>query len=321
MLFFFISFWFSPPLSDQCYHCQSVVSLFLCVLCGKRFCILRSPDHRITRSPDPRTPPIVACPACEIPCRVTPLHIVRARIFASSHRLQWSTYHVSRLNFSSQVIAFRPFTCAQPVIPGFTRCRRACSAVYRGRYSTNKGLGPTKLNSPRSTFHNCGNSSRLNCRNRRPSPVSRSSSESGFPCPSRASVIVRNFTSSKIFSSFPGRLCRNSTGLPIFILTSSAITASAGDSNTNSAAAPTRSIADFKNLCIIQTHVAQALLPVGLAWTVGTGVPSERFACWGGLALARARRYFLISVISVDQRCAFAFPITRCPDHPITRSL
>ena len=36
-------------------------------------------------------------------------------------------------NFSVQVMAFLPWHCAQPLIPGRTSCRRACSGEYRGR--------------------------------------------------------------------------------------------------------------------------------------------------------------------------------------------
>ena len=43
----------------------------------------------------------------------------------SSHRLRWSTYQTSSANLSSQLMALRPLTCAQPVTPGRTSCRRA----------------------------------------------------------------------------------------------------------------------------------------------------------------------------------------------------
>src|SRR5216683_607285 len=217
------------------------------------FSITRLPDYPITqseisRSPDPPNSSIVACPAADIPSRRTTRHTVIPRIFTSRLRLQWSTYHVSRANFSSQRIAFRPFTCAHPVMPGFTSCRLACSGVYRSRYSITSGRGPTRLNSPRSTFHNCGSSSRLMARSHRPSRVSLTSSPRSLPSPSRASVIVRNLTSSNTFASFPGRLCRNSTGLPSFIRTSAATIAITGDRHTSSAAAITLSNAAFTHV-------------------------------------------------------------------------
>ena len=43
----------------------------------------------------------------------------------SNQKVRWSTYQTSRANFSSQEMALRPLTCAQPVTPGFTSMRRA----------------------------------------------------------------------------------------------------------------------------------------------------------------------------------------------------
>lgn len=53
-------------------------------------------------------------------------------------------------------------------------------------------LGPTRLMSPRSTFHSCGSSSMEYCRSRCPSGVRRASSGSGRPASSKASRMVRN---------------------------------------------------------------------------------------------------------------------------------
>ena len=47
------------------------------------------------------------------------------------------------------------------------------------------GRGPTKLISPRNTFHSSGNSSRLVSRNQRPNSVSRSASGRSSPSASR----------------------------------------------------------------------------------------------------------------------------------------
>ncbi len=113
---------------------------------------------------------MVACPSREIPDRWNTLATVIARIFRSSPRVQLSTYHASRANFSSQEMAFRPFTWAQPVIPGSTSWRRACSREYRGRYCTRSGRGPTSDRSPRRTFQIWGSSSMLVARRSRPSP-------------------------------------------------------------------------------------------------------------------------------------------------------
>ena len=40
--------------------------------------------------------------------------------FRSVNKETWSTYHTSRLNFSDQLIALRPWHCAHPVMPGRT---------------------------------------------------------------------------------------------------------------------------------------------------------------------------------------------------------
>ncbi len=80
-------------------------------------------------------------------------------IFTSKLNDCFSTYSTSSLNFCSQLIALRPFTCAQPVIPGLTICLLACSGLYHKRYRINNGLGPTKIISPFNTFINCRSSS------------------------------------------------------------------------------------------------------------------------------------------------------------------
>src|SRR5690606_19450983 len=72
---------------------------------------------------------MVASPAAEMPSRARTLRRVRRRILRSRAREAWSTYQTSRANFSSQVRALRPLTWAQPVRPGRTSWRRACSGV------------------------------------------------------------------------------------------------------------------------------------------------------------------------------------------------
>ena len=54
---------------------------------------------------------------------------VRARIRTSSPRLQWSTYQASSCRRSSNREACRPFTAAQPVIPGRISWRRPSSRL------------------------------------------------------------------------------------------------------------------------------------------------------------------------------------------------
>src|SRR5690606_19272141 len=140
----------------------------------------------------------------------------------SSQKDQLSTYQTSYSNFSSQESAFRPFTCAQPVMPGRTLCRRACSGVYKGKYSIRSGRGPTRLMSPLRTLNNSGSSSKLVLRKKRPSLVKRCSSGSRRPCASRASVIVRNLYIVNGFPCSPGLTCLKITGEPSDILTKTA---------------------------------------------------------------------------------------------------
>lgn len=100
-------------------------------------------------------------------------------------------------------------------MPGIASCRLACSGEYRGKYSINSGLGPTRLRSPRSTFHNCGNSSTLEDRKNLPMAVSRSASGNMSPLALRLSIMVRNLSNVKGLSNRPGLRWRNSIGLPI----------------------------------------------------------------------------------------------------------
>ena len=66
---------------------------------------------------------------CLTPSRDKTVLTVRTRIVMSMCRSWLSTYSMSKANFSSQVIALRPLICANPVIPGLTVWRRACSDV------------------------------------------------------------------------------------------------------------------------------------------------------------------------------------------------
>src|SRR5262249_53641928 len=140
----------------------------------------------------PRKTGTDALPSGVMPRRRATLVKVLRRIWMSTASDTFSTYQRSQSNFCSHVSAFRPLTCAQPVMPGSTSWRRAWRGEYRSRYSTSNGLGPTRLIWPLSTFHSCGSSSRLNVRSTRPNAVSRSASGLSSPTLSRSDVIVRN---------------------------------------------------------------------------------------------------------------------------------
>ena len=175
---------------------------------------------------------IVASPSALIPSRFSTFHAVMARIFRSSRKDRLSTYQTSRANFSSQVIAFRPLICAHPVIPGFTSCRRACSGVYRSRYWTRRGRGPTRLMSPFRTLNSSGSSSKLSRRRSMPKPESRASSGRRFPSRFRRSRIVRNFSSVNGLPPNPGRTWRKRTGDPSRKRTRKTMRRSTGESTT-----------------------------------------------------------------------------------------
>ena len=78
-------------------------------------------------APDPLNTGIVSDEDALTPLRRKTRIAVRKSILTSSKTETWSTYQTSSSNFLSQEIALRPFTWAQPVIPGRTSCRRACS--------------------------------------------------------------------------------------------------------------------------------------------------------------------------------------------------
>ena len=63
--------------------------------------------------------------------------MVFSRILISKNSDTLATYHTSYSNFCCQLMAFLPFTCAQPVMPGRTSCRRRWRSLYRGNYCTN----------------------------------------------------------------------------------------------------------------------------------------------------------------------------------------
>ena len=69
---------------------------------------------------------------------------VFSMILISVRNEMLSTYSRSNSNFSSQLMAFLPLHCAHPVNPGLTSCLMfLIFHLYKGRYLTRSGLGPT----------------------------------------------------------------------------------------------------------------------------------------------------------------------------------
>src|SRR5699024_5667610 len=115
-----------------------------------------------------------------------------------------------------QLILFLPFIWAHPVIPGRTSCLLACSSVYKSKYSTNNGLGPTILISPFKTLINCGSSSRLVFRKTLPNFVIRLLLGNKQPNLSLLFFIVLNLYMWNFSPCKPGLCCLKITGNPIF---------------------------------------------------------------------------------------------------------
>ena len=76
--------------------------------------------------PGPRNSVIVTPGAWSMPSPRRTMPTVRARMRASRASDAWSTYQTSRASRSSHAVVLRPFTWAQPVMPGRTSSRRAC---------------------------------------------------------------------------------------------------------------------------------------------------------------------------------------------------
>src|SRR5690554_2347422 len=132
---------------------------------------------------------------------------------------------------SSTLFPYTTLFRSHSVTPGRTSWRRNCSLEYSGKYSINKGRGPTRLMSPLSTFQSSGNSSRLVARRKLPKGVMRCSSGSGLPCLSVASSIVRNLIISNGLPFRPGRVWRKNTGAPSLRQIKRATKAKTGASN------------------------------------------------------------------------------------------
>lgn len=148
---------------------------------------------------------MVASPFWDIPLRLITHLIVLQNIIMSVMKETWFTYQISSSNFFLQLIAFLPFTCAHPVMPGRTSCLLACSSLYRGRYCTNNGRGPIRAISPFNTLKSWGSSSMEVARTIFPMEVIRKSSGNNSPWQFFRSFMVLNLMILNIFPSFPGR--------------------------------------------------------------------------------------------------------------------
>ena len=100
---------------------------------------------------------------------------VRQRSSISVLRLWFRTYQRSIRDHSSKPMSLRPLTCQRHVSPGFTARRRSCQGSKRATSRMSSGRGPTSDICPKSTWNNCGVSSRLVFRRMRPSGVIRGS--------------------------------------------------------------------------------------------------------------------------------------------------
>ena len=136
-------------------------------------------------------------------------------------------YFRSQSNLSSQEIALRPFTCANPLNPGLAVCLFLCSSSMKTISRTNCGLGPIRVIVPFNMLNTSGNSSRLVFLSHFPNFVNLISSGRSSPFLSLSSVIVLNLYILNIVSfpsnpTKPGLSCLNKTGVPNLILTRSA---------------------------------------------------------------------------------------------------
>ena len=129
-------------------------------------------------------------------------------------------------------------------MPGVVSSRRLAQPVICSDSWTTNGRGPTRLISPRSTFHSCGSSSMLHLRRNAPTRVMRGSSailNSGPPpsivfmwarskrLASASATIVRNFTIRNSRPPRPWRAWRKNTGPRVSSLTAIAAAARIGE--------------------------------------------------------------------------------------------
>src|SRR5260370_23193516 len=91
----------------------------------------------------------------------------------------------------------------------FTLCRDMYQGISLRNFCTKKvssGRGPTTLISPCRTFRNCGNSSRLVLRKKRPNGVIRASERQGCGEIDFSELLTQNVPEFKLFKRLPLRL-------------------------------------------------------------------------------------------------------------------
>src|SRR5579862_6740988 len=137
------------------------------------------------------------------------------------------------------------------------------------------------LISPRTTFQNCGSSSKESLRRIRPVRVIRESptfTANPAPIVSAPTTIVRSFRSSKSTPSLPTRVCRKKTGPPPSSLIASAAKPITGDATTSATPPITTSAARFTPLPPAMESCPKKPRPVA-----GTGrVPKRQATWWAG---------------------------------------
>ena len=113
--------------------------------------------------------------------------------------------------------ALRPLTCAQPVIPGRTSWRRACSALYRVEVLGQQRARADQAHVPASTLMSSGSSSSDVARSVEPNGRGASASvATASTAPRRVGGAPSCGTCISVKSrpSLPGRSCLKSTGEP-----------------------------------------------------------------------------------------------------------
>ena len=139
-------------------------------------------SSRPVPSPEPMNSGIVAWPSALMPFPVTTCQAVIARIFTSSQKLTLSTYHTSSSNFSSQLSALRPLTCAQPGDPRLHVVTPSLLHSVTLEILHQQRPRPHQAHVALcSTLKSSGSSSRLVRRSNRPKRVRRTSSGSNCP--------------------------------------------------------------------------------------------------------------------------------------------
>ena len=170
---------------------------------------------------------MISCSFGLMSSRLTTRQHVDSRI-RMLRKIDWlSTYQTSSSNLSFHESVFLPFTCAHPVMPGLTSNLRTCRGLYNSTYSISRGRQPNEAHVAEQHVPQL--------RQFIEARIAQQSTEGGQPllvrqqrtisCTSvghRAELTIR-----KGLPRRPARICRNSTGLPIFRHTSRAITSTA----------------------------------------------------------------------------------------------